>query len=102
MNKFEVGDKVYLRDWDDMESQYGSFEIGGRVFLHTLCIEMDKILPICGRSWHVKEVLTNHSPAFNYTNYILTDGSDYIIPEEALIDRNWRPDVKEAENETGN
>ena len=94
MSKFIVGDKVKVREWSDMEGQYGSFEVGDRTILHTLCIEMARVLPICGRSWHIKEVINN--PLFGDTLYILSDGSDYMIPEDALIEFGSGEEIKDG------
>lgn len=83
---YNVGDKVRVREWDDMESEYGSFEVGNRVILHTLCLQFDKTMHMCGRSYHVSEVI--HNPLFDDNLYILSNSGyteDYMIPEKALI-----------------
>jgi len=82
---YNVGDKVRVRDWDDMESEYGSWDTENPahgIVLHTLCLQYNKIAHMCGRSYHIKEVISN--PFFGDQLYIL-DGEDYMMPEDSLI-----------------
>lgn len=86
MAKYNVGDKVKVREWEDMESEYGCWdtaEYGSRFgkIIHDLCFSSNYEF-MCGRSYIIRQVNTN--PIFNDALYMLGD-VDYLVPEKAII-----------------
>lgn len=54
---FKVGDRVVVRDWDDMAKEYGTSE-GGTI--HCCFGFTDTMRHLCGRTATVKEVIRNY------------------------------------------
>lgn len=73
-HKFQPGDTVTIRTWDDMLSQYGS--LGEQVGIKTPYIAfINKMKQCCGRSFKVKYV----NPSINDEHWIYAlDGCHYF------------------------
>ena len=55
MRKFKVGDKVKVREWDDMMKEFG----GDEVHIQCTCGFLDIMKRFCGKVFTVKEVRAN-------------------------------------------
>lgn len=51
MGRYKVGDKVRVREWDDMAKEFGSNE----VMILCTCSFIDCIKPLCGKVFTVIE-----------------------------------------------
>lgn len=80
-HRFQPGDTVTIRAWDDMLSQYGSFS--GELGIKTpYIIFSDSMKQYCGRSFKVKHV----RPSINDKHWIYgLDGSWYPFTEDMFV-----------------
>lgn len=92
MGRFKVGDKVRVREWDDMLKQYG----GNDHTISCACIFVDCMKTLCGKVFAVTEVKTDYSyrldgeawswafsddmlyPAITYREYMKENFSDDV------------------------
>lgn len=79
-HKFQPGDTVTIRTWDDMLSQYGSLVERG---IKTPYLTFDNNMKqFCGRSFKIKSVW----PSFNDEHWIyILDGSWYPFTEDMFV-----------------
>lgn len=85
-HKFQPGDTVTIRAWDDMLSQYGSLQYGS---LNELGIKTPYIIfssnmkQCCDRSFKVEHI----RPSINneYWIYTLDDGSPFPFTEDMFV-----------------
>lgn len=82
-HKFQLGDTVIIRTWDDMLSQYGS--LGEHLWIKTPYVAFrNSMKQCCGRSFKVKWVLSSIDD--EYWIYILGgDGSRYLFTEDMFV-----------------
>ena len=81
-HKFQPGDTVTIRAWDDMLSQYGS--LGEQVGIQTpYIVFLNKMKQCCGRSFKIKSVW----PSFNNEHWIYTldDGHYFPFTEDMFV-----------------
>ena len=81
-HKFQPGDTVTIRTWDDMLSQYGS--LGGQVGIKTPYVAFNyDMKQYCGHSFKVKSV----RPSFNNKHWIYTldDGHYFPFTEDMFV-----------------
>lgn len=94
MGRYKVGDKVRVREWDDMLKQCG----GNDHAISCTCIFVDCMKPLFGKVFTVTEVKTDYSyrldgeawiwafsddmiyPAITYREYMEKNHPDYIDP----------------------
>lgn len=82
-HRFQPGDTVTIRTWDDMLSQYGS-NIGGLGGIRTpYIIFSNNMKPYCGRSFKIKSV----RPSLNDEHwiYVLDDGHYFPFTEDMFV-----------------
>ena len=79
-HRFQPGDTVTIRTWDDMLSQYGSLVERG---IKTPYLTFDNNMKqFCGRSFKIKSV----RPSFNDEHWIyILDGSWYPFTEDMFV-----------------
>lgn len=53
MAKYKVGDKVRIRQWDDMEKEFGLDETGD---IKCLCFFIESMKHLCGRTATIKDI----------------------------------------------
>ena len=73
--KFEVGDKVQVREWDDMKKEFG-VDSGGNINTPDWCF-IDEMIKFCGKTYIISQIRTN--------GYYLSGCGDYIFTDEMLI-----------------
>ena len=81
-HKFQPGDTVTIRTWDDMLSQYGS--LGEQLGIKTpYIVFLNKMKQCCGRSFKIKSVW----PSFNNEHWIYTldDGHYFPFTEDMFV-----------------
>ena len=95
MGKFRVGDKVRVREWNDMLKEFG----GNDRTISCACIFVDYMKPLCGKVFTVTEVKAGYSyrldgearcwefsddmlyPAITYREYMKKHFPDCVGPE---------------------
>lgn len=95
MGKFRVGDKVRVREWNDMLKEFG----GNDRTISCACIFVDYMKPLCGKVFTVTEVKAGYSyrldgearcwefsddmlyPAISYREYMKKHFPDCVGPE---------------------
>lgn len=80
--RYKVGDKVRVRQWDDMVEEFGTDEVG-RIDTKTGCRFMEEMKKFCGGVYEICSMLGR--------NYLLRDGEKtiyYYFTDETLEDVN--------------
>ena len=84
-SKFQPGDTVTIRTWDDMFSQYGSLgeQLGVKIGIRTPYVAFSyDMKQYCGHSFKVKSV----RPSFNDEHWIyILDGSWLPFTEDMFV-----------------
>lgn len=76
--RFKVGDKVKVREWDDMEKEFGVDRDGD---IHMpLWLFMSNMKEFCGNIYTINDVLSNGYKMDGTRGYVFTD--DMLIPIE--------------------
>ena len=84
--EFNPGDLVVIRDWDDMEEEYGLNEYGNISCKFTFVAEMDYL---CGSEWTIRDFGHNGSVRFVEAH---SPDHDYSISTDM---------IRHAEDESG-
>lgn len=74
---FKVGDVVVVRDWDDMESEFGLNECGD---IEVPFVFTDGMMPLCGREKEIIDVKVRSDGIIGYQ----LDGVSWHISEQML------------------
>ncbi len=83
MSKYEVGDELRIREWDDMEAEFGLDEDGD---IDISVSFMSDMRYLCGRDFTVSKVHVCHD-TFRYYSFEKTEEDEqglWIITEEML------------------
>ena len=73
--KFEVGDKVQVREWDDMKKEFG-VDSDDNINTPDWCF-IDEMRGFCGKTYIISQIRTK--------GYYLSGCGDYIFTDEMLI-----------------
>lgn len=95
MGRFKVGDKVRVREWDDMAKECGS----DKVMIFCTCSFMDCMKPLCGKVFTVIEVRStgNYSLGGEASGWAFSDDMLYpAITYREYMKGNFPGDVDSA------
>lgn len=81
--KYKVGDIIRVRDWDDMERQYGT-DSDGDIRLPDGWWFKNSMKPFCGKDYKISKVFV--------TSYLLEDTDDYHFTDDMLVPAEARND----------
>lgn len=73
--KFKVGDKVKVREWDDMKKEFGVDSLGN-IDISNCCF-IYAMKKFCGKTYIISQIRSK--------GYYLSDCGDYIFADETLI-----------------
>ena len=99
--KFAPGDKVRIREWDDMEAEYGLEAYGIDKSIRIPCSFIPAMRGLCGRELTVKFSRFDDSVWTNTYVYTFAEGDEdvgqYTIGEEMLELIEPEPEVSGSE-----
>lgn len=75
-DRYEVGDKVLIRKWDDMAKQYGFNNYGSIECREKFCKEMKEF---CGKVFVISNVDRKHN------TYLLKNGDDWTFSTDMFV-----------------
>lgn len=80
--EIKIGDKLRVRQWDDMASEYGDFIWEAMRAINTPCCFVDSMKYLCGKEFEVKDIIKFGS----FNHYVSSNGIEkfYNISAEML------------------
>lgn len=88
MSKYNVGDKVTIRQWDDMAKEFGLYAYGSIKCKHSFSVPMSKY---CGKTLEIVEVYDINSYTLIGNEYVWSDD----MFEEAPVKNESNTTIKE-------
>lgn len=76
MGKFKVGDKVRVREWDDMKKEFG----GDGLIIPCRCSFVGDMKELCGKVFYVKKVRTEFSYNLDGKGSVWSFSDDMLYP----------------------
>lgn len=76
MGKFKVGDKVRVREWDDMKKEFG----GDGLIIPCRCSFVGDMKELCGKVFYVKKVRTEFSYNLDGKGSVWAFSDDMLYP----------------------
>lgn len=76
MGKFKVGDKVRVREWDDMKKEFG----GDGLIIPCRCSFVGDMKELCGKVFYVKKVRTEFSYNLDVKGSVWSFSDDMLYP----------------------
>ena len=76
MGKFKVGDKVRVREWDDMKKEFG----GDGLIIPCRCSFVGDMKELCGKVFYVKKVITEFSYNLDVKCSVWSFSDDMLYP----------------------
>ena len=95
MGMYKVGDKVRVREWDDMLKECG----GNDNTISCACIFVDRMKPLCGKVFTVTDVRTEFSYRLDGDAWSWAFSDDMLYPAityREYMKENYPDDVSEA------
>ena len=95
--EFKVGDKLRIREWEDMKSEFGLKEICGQDTIPCNFHFCDSMKPMCGKDFTVSRI--SNESYFSEENTECLDNQRYSISADMLEYRIVREFVPANDNE---
>lgn len=86
MSKYQIGDELKIREWDDMEKEFGLNRLGSVDCKYVFSISM---VPMCGKDFTVRAIENGHFYSYEGTECL--DGYRYDISSDMLEPRPEKP-----------